>query len=72
MKPVWQEIEEEISELAAEYYDIDEHPDLLEKYNIKEVPVFIFLDRHSNEFLRLNGMQNKDELVKIIKENLNK
>jgi len=72
MRPMWQEIEKEISELKTEYYEADEHPDLLKKYNIKDIPVFIFLDKDGNEFLRLQGMQNKEELIKIVKENLNK
>ena len=72
MKPIWLEIEEEIPELATEYYDIDEQPELAKQYNIKNIPIFIFLDKDENEFLRLNGMQNKKELIKVVKDNLNK
>ena len=70
MKPIWQEVEEEILELKTEYYDADEHPELLKKYGIKDIPVFIFLDKDDNEFLRLEGMQNKEELIKVIRENI--
>lgn len=72
MKPIWQEVEEEIPELKTEYYDADERPDLLKQYNIKDIPVFIFLDKNDKEILRLQGMQNKEELVKIVNENLDK
>lgn len=72
MKPMWEEIEKEIPELAAKYYEADECPDMLKKYNIKDVPVFIFLDKDSNELLRLQGVQNKEDLVRIVKENIDK
>ncbi len=72
MRPMWQEIEQEIPDLATEYYDGDEHAELLKQYEIKHLPVFIFLDKDGREFLRLKGIQNKKDLVKIVKENLNK
>ncbi len=72
MRPVWEEIEAEIRELETEYFDIDENPEVREKYGIKDVPIFIFLDKDGNEILRLEGLQNKEELVKIIKGYLEK
>lgn len=66
------EIESETPGLKIEYYDIDEHPDLVKKYDAKNIPVFIFLDKTGEEFLRLQGYQKKDDLIKIIKENLNR
>lgn len=72
MRPMWAEIEREMPGLKTEYYDIDEHPDLIEKYGAKNIPIFIFLDKNSEEFLRLQGYQKKEGLEKIIKENLNK
>lgn len=72
MRPMWAEIESETPELKTEYYDIDEHPGLVKKYNAKNIPIFIFLDKNSEEFLRLQGYQKKDDLIKIIKENLNR
>lgn len=72
MRPVWQEVEEEIKELKTEYYDADEHPEMLKKYGIKDIPVFIFLDKDDKEILRLENMQKKDDLITIVKENINK
>ncbi|PIR13625.1 hypothetical protein COV49_01580 [Candidatus Falkowbacteria bacterium CG11_big_fil_rev_8_21_14_0_20_39_10] len=72
MRPTWEEIEKELPELKTEYYDADEHPEALKKYNIKDVPVFIFLDKDDNEILRLEGAQNKEELIKLVKENLDR
>jgi len=72
MRPIWEEIEKEISGFKTEYYDADENPEAIKKYKIEDVPVFVFLDKNGQEFFRLEGSQNKDELTKIIKENLNK
>jgi len=72
MKPMWANIEEEISELKTEYFDADENPEKLKEYGVEDVPVFIFLDKDENEFLRLRGVQNKEDLIKTVKENLNK
>ncbi|MFH1662226.1 MAG: thioredoxin family protein [Candidatus Falkowbacteria bacterium] len=70
MRPIWEEIEKELPELKTEYYDADENPNLLKEYKINDIPIFIFLDNNNKEILRLKGMQNKEELMKIIKENL--
>ena len=70
MEPMWQEIEKEVPELQSEYFESDERPDLLKKYNIKEIPTFIFFNKDDKEILRLEGLQNKEELIKIVKENL--
>lgn len=72
MKPMWQEIESEIAGLETIYYDADENSDKLKEYGVTDIPVFIFLDRNGVEILRLEGVQNKDELIKVIKENLEK
>ncbi len=72
MKPMWVEIEKEIPELNTEYFDFDMDNDKIKKYEIKNVPSFIFLDKEGQEFLRLNGVQNKDDLIKIIKDNIDK
>jgi thioredoxin 1 len=72
MRPMFQEIEKEMPELKTEYFDADENPDILKKYGIKNLPVFIFLDKDDNEILRLKGAQNKKDLIKIINENIDK
>ena len=73
MKPRWQEIEKEIPELKTEYYDFDKDKEMVEKYNIDTtLPVFVFLDKGGDEFLRLTGEAEKEKLVGIIKENFDK
>lgn len=73
MKPRWQEIEQEIPNLQTDYYDVDKDTKMVEKYNITDtIPTFVFLDKDNKEFLRLSGEIEKQKLVDIVKENINK
>ena len=72
MKSTWDEIEEEIKGFDTEYYDADENADVLERYNIERLPVYIFLDKNGNEIERLNGVQNKDDIVELVNKTLEK
>lgn len=72
MRPRWAKIEAEITELVSEYFDADENPDVLKKYDVKDIPTFIFLDKDNQELLRLKGTVEEEKLVKEIKENINK
>ena len=72
MKPMFAEIEQEMPELKTEFYETDDNKEIMEKYNVESIPTFIFLDKDEKELLRLVGLQNKEELVKTIKENLDK
>ncbi len=72
MKPIWEDIEEKFPKLETEYYDADENPEVLKKYRVGDIPVFIFLDKNEQELLRLQGVQNKEDLINIVKENLDK
>ncbi|MCD4704652.1 thioredoxin family protein [bacterium] len=67
MKPLWQEIEKEIPGLKTEYFDYDKNKELREKYHIKHVPTFIFLDENNQEVAREHGIVKKDKLMEIIK-----
>lgn len=70
MKPMWAEIEKEIPELKTEYYDADMDSEKVKEYGVKDIPSFVFLDKDDEEFMRLEGIQNKEELIKIVRENL--
>lgn len=72
MKPMWDEIEQNIPGFEAEFYDADESPDVVKKYNVDIIPTFIFLDKEEAEITRLKGIQNKDKLEQIVKDNLDK
>ena len=68
MKPRWQEIEAEMPELATEYYDAAATPEMLEKWQLSQTPLFVFVAQPGHEIIRLQGIQGKDELLARIKE----
>ena len=72
MRPMWKEIEEMIPALITDNYDADEHEEALKKYGVKDIPTFVFLDKNDKEFMRLEGVQNKEDLIKAVKDNFNK
>ena len=72
MRPRWAEIEKEVPDLETIYYDADENEELLKKYEIKDLPAFIFLDKNEEVLLKMDGEIDKEELLKIIEENKNK
>lgn len=72
MKPMWEEIENTISGFDSEYYDADNDSEVLKKHGVKNIPVFIFLDKNDEEIMRLNGVQNKEDIIEKVKENLDK
>lgn len=71
MRPLWEKIEKEMDFLETEYFDIDENQEEAARFKITNVPTFIFLNKAGGEFLRLQGLQNKEQLLNLIKENLN-
>jgi thiol-disulfide isomerase/thioredoxin len=72
MRPMWKEIEEAVPGLITENYDADENEEELKRYGVKDIPVFVFLDKDNREFMRLEGVQNKEDLIKVVKENIDR
>jgi thiol-disulfide isomerase/thioredoxin len=74
MKPRWEAIEKENPWLKTDYLDYDNDEEKVKKLKIKaeRLPVFIFLDKRGQEFLRLSGEYSKDKLIGIINKNKGK
>lgn len=74
MRPRWQEIEKENPWLKTEYYDFDQNQTEINQYHVDSdvLPVFIFLDKNNQEFLRLTGEVDKARLIQLIDENRDK
>jgi len=73
MKPRWQEIEKDNPGLETQYFDYDQSPDEIKRWNITEsLPTFVFLDKDGQEILRLFGEVDKKKLLEVIEENKNK
>lgn len=62
MKPIFYSLADDFKD---EYnfisIDIDENPELANKYQVQAVPTFVFLDADGNEGNRINGMISKEE-----------
>lgn len=48
--------------------DVDEDEDFVTKYNIRNVPVLLFVDEEGNELKRLVGAVSKDIILNTYKE----
>ncbi|MEK7072670.1 MAG: thioredoxin family protein, partial [Patescibacteria group bacterium] len=59
-------------DLATEFIDVDKDQEIKKVWNIEDIPTFIFLDKNGQEFLRLQKLVEKEDLIKIIKENNDK
>ena len=70
MRPIWKRIEVENLWLQTEYHDFDESKDIVDRYRINSgvLPVFIFLDKDGNEFLRLTGEVSRERILQVINE----
>ena len=74
MKPRWKKIENELDWLETEYYDYDEDQEKVDEIGIKSsrLPVFVFVDSHGEEILRLHGEHPKDKLIDLVKKHKGK
>lgn len=70
MKPRWQKVEKEHPWLETKFYDFDEDPEIIKKYNVTEerMPVFIFLDKNNTEIKRLSGEISESDIITLITE----
>lgn len=66
MKPIWKEIENEMDWLNTEYFDLDENKEMAKKYDIVDLPTFVFLDSKGEEIHREVGEIGKESLIEII------
>lgn len=68
MKPIWEEIMKENDWVEREHYDVDENPEMAEKYKAEDIPLFVFLDKDGNEIDRMQGEFPKEVLVNKLNE----
>ena len=66
MGPVVEEIAKSMeSSLKVGKVNIDDNPELAEKYNVMSIPTFVVL-KNGQETGRTVGVQSKEEIVKLI------
>ena len=72
MRPRWEKIEKANEWLKTEYFDIDEFPEMVDKYSLKEYPTFICLDNNGQEIERKQGEVSEIELIDLINKHKEK
>lgn len=72
MKPRWAEIEKDRPELKTEFYEYDDHPEIIARYQPTEMPCFVFVDKNDQEIRRFYGDVKKEILIQAIKEDKDK
>ncbi len=66
MKPVVEKIAKSMeTSLKVGKVNIDDNPELAEKYNVMSIPTFVVL-KNGQETGRTVGVQSKEEIVKLI------
>jgi len=68
MRLRWQAVEKQFPNLNIETIDIDKNPTIKKERNVEDIPTFIFLDDSGQEFLRLQKLVEKEDLIKIIEQ----
>ena len=66
MRPRWEKVEKENEWLKTEYFDIDEFPDTVEKFDLQEYPTFIWFDKNDQEIDRKIGEISEREIIDLI------
>jgi len=75
MQPVMKEIEEEYADtVKVVFYDVwtKEDKKFAKQYKVKVIPTQVFLDENGEEFFRHQGFFSKEEIEKLIDEQLKK
>lgn len=62
LAPVLEELDDEINIIKV---DVDEHPELTQKYGVMSIPTLVFLN-NGEEKEQVVGFRDKDELKGII------
>jgi thiol-disulfide isomerase/thioredoxin len=66
MRSRWQTVETENDWLKTAYFDIDEYPEMKDKYGLTEYPTFIWLDQNEQELDRLTGEVSEEQILDFI------
>lgn len=69
MHPILDDVKKEVGEKASILkIDVDKNQELAAKYQVRGVPTFMIF-KDGEQLFRQSGVLEKDELVKLLKEN---
>ena len=69
MAPILEELKKEYAgSLKVEVVDVEENPDIAEKYQVRIIPTQIFFDAAGKELFRHEGFSSKEDILEKWKE----
>lgn len=71
MQPILKSVEEKYGkQVKVIFYDVctDDGKQYAKKYNIKLIPIQIFLDENGKEYFRHEGFFPENELIEVLKK----
>jgi thioredoxin 1 len=69
MEPIIAALKQELrGQVAIQFVDVYANPDYVEKYQVKVIPLQVFLDTGGKELFRHTGVYPKDEVLAKLRE----
>jgi len=66
LKPIFDEVIQEINDIKVVEIDVEEHPDIASSYKVRGVPCVIVTDENDNVLAMKTGMMTKEQLKDLI------
>lgn len=70
LKPIFDEVIQEINDVKVVEIDVEEHPDIASNYKVKSIPTIIIVDEDETIISMKSGFMNKNELERFIKNGM--
>lgn len=68
LKPIFDEVIQEINDVKVVEIDVEEHPDIASNYKVRGIPTVIVTDDDDNILAMKTGMMTKEQLIQFINE----
>ena len=66
LKPIFDEVIQEINDIKVVEIDVEEHPDIASNYKVRGIPTVIVTDENDNVLAMKTGMMTKEQLKDLI------
>lgn len=66
LKPIFDEVIQEINDIKVVEIDVEEHPDIASNYKVRGIPTVIVTDDNDNILAMKSGMMTKEQLKDLI------
>ena len=66
LKPIFDEVIQDIPDIKVVEIDVEEHPDVASSYKVRGVPTIIVTDEKDNVLAMKSGMMSKEQLKDLI------